>query len=95
MTQEQRRRALEDAIGEDEEVYWALETGTPIAGETLDALIAAVDATRAVSPVEAAAQDLLVALEFMVNVSRSSPGFSAMARQQAEAAIAKACGVQP
>lgn len=32
------------------------------------------------------------ALDFMVNVSRSTPGFSPMAREQAERALAKARG---
>lgn len=45
-------------------------------------------------PLIASAPDLLAALDFMVNVSRATPGFSAMARQQAEAAIAKATGQQ-
>lgn len=40
----------------------------------------------------AAAPVLLEALDFMVNVSRSTPGFSAMAREQAERAISLAKG---
>lgn len=40
----------------------------------------------------AAAPELLEALDFMVNVSRSTPGFSPMAREQAERALAKARG---
>lgn len=40
----------------------------------------------------AAAPDLLEALEMMVAVSRSAPGFSAMVRKDAELAIAKARG---
>jgi hypothetical protein len=40
----------------------------------------------------AAAPDLLAALGFMVNVARATPGFSAMARQDAERVIAKAKG---
>lgn len=38
----------------------------------------------------ASAPELLAALEFMVNVSRTTPGFSPMAREQAERAIASA-----
>ena len=40
----------------------------------------------------AAAPALLEALDFMVNVSRSTPGFSAMAREQAERALSLAKG---
>lgn len=40
----------------------------------------------------AAAPALLEALDFMVNVSRSTPGFSPMAREQAERALSLAKG---
>ena len=43
-------------------------------------------------PLRDAAPELLAALDFMVNVSRGVSGFSPMARQQAERAIAKARG---
>lgn len=47
---------------------------------------------RANARLIAAAPALLEALDFMVNVSRSTPGFSPMAREQAERAIALAKG---
>lgn len=50
------------------------------------------DTAEANARLIAAAPALLEALDFMVNVSRSTPGFSPMAREQAERAIALAKG---
>ena len=43
----------------------------------------------------ASAPELLEALQFMVDVSRSTPGFSPMAREQAERALSKATTAAP